>query len=274
VRAEPTDKERKLYEENGFVVIEEFLDAYELAHWRREVDDAVEARGTRRFPHDTDDADRIASQVISPEEQEYYDRVFTQRVNLWQTHQGVRELMFTPELGAFAGRMANVDGLRIWHDQALIKGPYANPTAYHLDVPYWSFTSADAITTWVALDDATLENGCLYYVPGSHQARKFDNVGIGREIGALFDVYPDWHDVAAVPCPVPAGGALLHNGLVFHGAGANMTPGWRRAMTCAYMPDGCRFNGQANVLPPAYLATLTVGDVLHNDDQNPLVWHR
>jgi ectoine hydroxylase-related dioxygenase (phytanoyl-CoA dioxygenase family) len=170
--------------------------------------------------------------------------------------------------------MANVDGLRIWHDQALIKGPYANPTAYHLDVPYWSFTSADAITIWVALDDATLENGCLYYVPGSHKARKFDNVGIGREIGALFDVYPEWQDVAAVPCPVPAGGALLHNGLVFHGAGANMTPGLRRAMTCAYMPDGCTFNGQANVLPPVYLATLSVGDVLDNDDQNPLVWHR
>jgi phytanoyl-CoA hydroxylase len=111
-------------------------------------------------------------------------------------------------------------------------------------------------------------------VPGSHKARKFDNVGIGREIGALFDVYPEWHDVAAVPCPVPAGGALFHNGLVFHGAGANMTPGLRRAMTCAYMPDGCTFNGQANVLPPAYLATLSVGDVLDNDEQNPLVWHR
>ena len=183
MRAEPTDKEHKLYEENGFVVIEEFLDAHELAIWRREVDDAVQARGARRFPHDSDDADRIASHVISPEEQAYYDRVFTQRLNLWQTHEGVRELMFTPELGSFGGRVAGVDGLRIWHDQALIKGRYANPTAYHLDVPYWSFTSADAITIWVALDDATLENGCLYYVPGSHKARKFDNVGIGREIG-------------------------------------------------------------------------------------------
>jgi phytanoyl-CoA hydroxylase len=273
VRAEPTAAERKLYQEDGYVVIDPFLDADELAHWRREVDDAVRARGTRRFPHDIDEVDRIAS-GRSSEEQAYYKRVFTQRVNLWQTHEGVRELMFTPELGAFVGLLADVDGLRIWHDQALVKGPYANPTAYHLDVPYWSFTSADAITIWVALDQATLENGCLYYVPGSHKARKFDNVGIGREIGALFDVYPDWHDVAPVPCPVPAGGALLHNGLTFHGAGANMTPGLRRAITCAYMPDGSTFNGQANVLPPAYLATLHVGDVLDNDGQNPLVWQR
>lgn len=273
MRDEPTDEERTLYEENGFVVVQEFLDADELARWRQGVDDAVGARGTRRFPQDIEEADRIASRRSS-EDQDYYDRVFTQRVNLWQTHEGVRDLIFTPELGAFVGRMAGVDGLRVWHDQALVKGPFANPTSYHLDVPYWSFTSADAITIWIALDDATLENGCLYYVPGSHKALKFDNVGIGREIGALFDVYPDWHDVAAAPCPVRAGGAMLHNGLTFHGAGANMTPGWRRAMTCAYMPDGCTFNGQANVLPPTYLATLSVGDVLDNEDQNPLVWHR
>jgi ectoine hydroxylase-related dioxygenase (phytanoyl-CoA dioxygenase family) len=143
-----------------------------------------------------------------------------------------------------------------------------------LDVPYWSFTSADAITIWVALDDATLENGCLYYMPESHKARKFDNVGIGPSIGALFDVYPDWREVAARPCPVRAGGALFHNGLTFHGAGANMTPGRRRAMTCAYMPDGCSFNGTANVLPPDYLATLKVGDVLDNEAQNPLVYSR
>ena len=126
----------------------------------------------------------------------------------------------------------------------------------------------------MALDDASLENGCLYYMPGSHKAKKFDNVGIGPSIGALFDVYPEWRDVAADPCPVPAGGALFHNGLTFHGAGANMTPGRRRAMTCAYMPDGCRFNGTPNVLPPDYLTTLKVGDLLDNEAQNPLIYSR
>ena len=105
-------------------------------------------------------------------------------------------------------------------------------------------------------------------------AEKYDNVGIGRELGALFEVYADWSSTPAVPCPVPAGGALFHNGLTFHGAGANMTPGSRRAMTCAYMPDGCTFNGQQNVLPPAYFESLEVGDLLDNEDQNPLVYSR
>lgn len=56
------------------------------------------------------------------------------------------------------------------------------------------------------------------------------------------------------------------------GAGANMTPGYRRAMTCAYMPEGSTFNGKKNILPDDYVASLSVGDVLDNDALNPVVW--
>jgi ectoine hydroxylase-related dioxygenase (phytanoyl-CoA dioxygenase family) len=42
----------------------------------------------------------------------------------------------------------------------------------HLDIPYWSFTSLHAISVWIALDDATLENGCMYFMPGSHKVIK------------------------------------------------------------------------------------------------------
>ena len=44
-------------------------------------------------------------------------------------------------------------------------------------------------------------------------------------------------------------------------------------MTCGYMPDGSTFNGLQNVLPDSYFKTLEVGDVLDNDDQNPLIYH-
>lgn len=274
MRAHPSAQEKDFYRENGFLSVPEFLTGAELAAWREAVDAAIDARGQQRFSFASAEAADIASQAPDSEEQKYYDQVFTQRVNLWQTHEPMKDLLFQADLGRFAGELAGVGGLRIWHDQALVKEAYANPTAFHLDVPYWSFTSPDAITIWIALDDASIENGCLYYVPASHKAQKFDNVGIGRELGALFEVYPEWRDVPAIPCPVPAGGAVLHNGLTFHGAGANMTPGRRRAMTCAYMPDGAVFNGQVNVLPPEYLATLTVGDVLDNERQNPLVYRR
>jgi len=52
-----------------------------------------------------------------------------------------------------------------------------------------------------------------------------------------------------------------------------MTNGFRRAMTCAYMPEGNVFNGQANILPEEYLQTLKIGDKLNNNEQNPLIYH-
>ena len=43
----------------------------------------------------------------------------------------------------------------------------------------------------------------------------------------------------------------------------------RLAMVCAYMPDGCVWNGIKNVLPDSYIETISVGDVLDDDTINP-----
>jgi phytanoyl-CoA hydroxylase len=52
-----------------------------------------------------------------------------------------------------------------------------------------------------------------------------------------------------------------------------MTPGYRRAMTCAYMPDGATFNGQRNILTEEQMARLKIGDLLDDDAQTPLIYH-
>jgi len=250
------------YRDNGFVVIPDFLTADELANWRTQVDDAVARREDLKMANSTWRSG-----------DSYYDNVFIQRINLWQDHEGMRQLMLDARLGKLATELAGVDGIHIWHDQALIKQPWGNPTGWHLDNPYWSFFSRDAISIWVALDDATLENGCLYFSPGSQKTATFKNADIGQNIGDLFKAYPEWSKVKATAAPMKAGSCSFHNGLTAHGAGANMTPGFRRAMTCAYMPDGSTYNGQQNVLSDEYISQLKVGDVLENDAQNPLIYH-
>lgn len=264
MRNELTAAQIASYQENGFLVIEGFLEGAELKRWRRVTDEAVAQRLQTSMDYLTNQR--------KPDE--FYAKVFTQCVRLADTHEGMRELIYDRRIGKMAGMLAGVEGIRVWHDQALIKPPYGNPTAWHLDNPYWSFSSRDAISCWIALDDATLGNGCMWYIPGSHKTARFENVGIGQNLGGLFQVYPDWLEVDPVACPCPAGTVVWHNGLTAHGAGANMTRGQRRAMTCAFMPDGCTFNGTKNILPEAYLGTLKVGDVLRNEKQNPLVWHK
>lgn len=259
---EVTPEQVQFYQDNGFLVIENFLDAAELEQWRRNTDEAVRQR--------LESSDTLLNNQADPNE--YYARVFTQCLKLLETHDGMKELLLDPRLGKIAATLAGVDGIRIWHDQALIKPPFGNPTAWHLDNPYWSFSSPDAISLWLALDDATLSNGCLYYLPGTQKVTEYKNVGIGKNLADLFNVYPEWRSIEPVAGPCPAGSAVFHNGLSAHGAGANMTNKPRRAMTCAYMPDGSTFNGNPNVLPAEYLKTLKVGDVLNDNAVNPLVW--
>jgi len=268
MKTDLTQEQINFYQENGFIIIEDFLTPAELATWRQHVDDAVEKRADRRL------ADGPGWEDDDSEESRYYNRVFVQRLNLWTDHEGMRELMLDPRLGKLASELAGVDGMRIWHDQALIKLPWANPTGWHLDNPYWSYSSRDAISIWVALDDATRDNGCLYFLPGTHKTATFDNSGIGVNTGELLDVYPQWAEIQSVAAPMKAGSCSFHNGLLAHGAGANMTPGTRRAMTCGYMPDGCVFNGKPNILPQNYLDTLEIGDALDDDSINPLIWHK
>ena len=258
-----TSQQIEFYQENGYIILHDFLTPDELATWRQYVDEAVQQRDDRKLADGTMRAG-----------DSYYDQVFIQRINLWNDHDGMRQLMLDPRLGKMAATLAGVDGIRIWHDQALIKQPWANPTGWHLDNPYWSYSSRDAISIWVALDDSTLENGCLYFVPGTHKTATFDNSGIGQNMGDLFKVYPQWANMQSVAGPMKAGSCSFHNGLLAHGAGANMTPGWRRAMTCGYMPDGSTFNGIKNILPDDMMQRLTVGDVLDDDAQNPLIYHK
>jgi len=259
-----TPEQVRSYQENGFLVIENFLDAEETTHWSRTTDEAVAQRLASTSPHLNNQGD--------PDN--YYAQVFTQCLKLADSHAGMRALMLDPRLGRVAATLAGVDGIRIWHDQALYKPPFGNPTGWHLDNPYWSFSSRDSLSIWVALDDATRDNGCLYYVPGTHKTATWQNAGIGQNQADLFKVYPPWREIGTVGCPCPAGSAVFHNGLCAHGAGANMTNKPRRAMTCAYMPDGSTFNGTRNILPDAYFQTLTVGDVLNDDTVNPLIWHK
>ena len=264
------EEQIQFYQNNGFIVVEDFLSPEELEHWRIVVSTAVKERAGIKIPGKdikTGEADGIN------EDADYFAKVFDQLLNLWQTNGEVKKLMLDQRIGKMAAQLAGVDGIRIWHDQALIKRPWANPTAWHLDTPFWSFSDRKAISIWVALDNATLENGCLFFIPGSHKLTGFDKITIGKNMDGIFEIYPGLINTKPVAAPMKAGSCSFHNGLTIHGANANMTNGFRRAFTCSYMPEGNMYNGEPNILPEAYLRNLKIGDLLNNNDQNPLIYH-
>ncbi|MDQ3450087.1 MAG: phytanoyl-CoA dioxygenase family protein [Actinomycetota bacterium] len=251
-----TEQEIVDYRGNGFLSVPDFLSPAELAHWREVVDAA--AAEAHRQPSGRNS-----------------EKAFTQRMHLRRTSAEVQKLVEDPDVGRLVAELEGVSAVRLYLDQALVKEPYGSPTQYHLDLPWWSFSSPHACTIWVALDDSTLENGCLYFVPGSHRLGLTTMGDLGPDLGALFTAHPE-AAMRPTPSPLPAGGCSFHNGQTIHGAGANMTPGRRRAMTIAFMPADVRFNGRRDVgvLGDQYLDTLTEGDHLANDELNPLVYAR
>ena len=176
-----TDQQIEFYGETGFLVIDEFLADTELASWRQAVDEAVAQRVGRSGTYHNQRG-----------EDDYYKNVFVQCVNLWQTSEKIKQLVLDPQLGRLAADLAGVKGVRLYHDHALVKQAWANPTNFHVDNPYDPFYSHQAIMLWIALDNTTVQNGCLYFLPGTHKTSQFEVGGdLGQVgIGELFRQYP------------------------------------------------------------------------------------
>jgi phytanoyl-CoA hydroxylase len=259
-----TKEQIQKYREDGFLSHPGFLSADEVAEMKAAVLETLKGMGKRKLV--------VEGEASWEDADDFYSKVFTQRLNLWRLNDTMKKFMLHPDLGKMICDLEGIEGVRVWHDQALIKEPFGNATAWHLDDPYWSFHSQQAVSIWIALEDATPYNGCMCFSPGSHKLATYDNVAIGQNMADLFKLYPKMGEIDPVPVPMKAGDCSFHNGLVAHGAGANMTRGRRIAMTCGYMPEGSTFNGQKNILPKAYFDSLKVGDVLENDDQNPIVY--
>jgi len=288
MRSELTGDQIGAYRDAGFLVIDDFLDAGELEWLRTILADAVAARGDARIPSEmtaapvgarsgpggpaTTDEDRRRLIDAFSKHRRSWTRVLSQHVNLWQTDANVREFCLDPRLGRVAAELADVDAIRLWHDQTMLKPAWGEPTGWHMDTPAFSFTHPGASTFWFALDDADLQNGCMYYLRGSHEARSGE--GGNMRIDGLRLLHPGWEHLDPVPCPVRAGAMIVHSGYTAHAAGANMTPRQRPAYAISWMPAGSTFNGTPNILPSEVLATLSVGDPLDIEHQCPLVYRR
>ena len=154
MKSDLTPQQIASYQDNRFLVVEDFLTPAELQEWREAVDEAVGLQGNRRLAG-SDALDNLDSN-------DYYSRVLIQRINLWKTSPRIKKIILDARIGKMCCDLEGIDAIRVWHDQALIKRPWDNPTSWHLDNPYWSFDSRHSISIWVALDDATYQNGCMY----------------------------------------------------------------------------------------------------------------
>ena len=129
-------------------------------------------------------------------------------------------------------------GHRLIQDMALMKPPFkGSEKPWHQDNAYFDWTPLDGVIgVWIALDPATVENGCMQIVPGSHLN------GPARHYHVRDCQLPDQRmalDRVQV-VPLQPGGVLFFSGLIHHGTPANMSSGRRRALQFHYAAARCR----------------------------------
>ena len=114
---------------------------------------------------------------------------------------------------------------------------------YHQDSPYWKIDPMDLVSVWIALDDATTENGCMRVVPGAHKQGALKHV---VEDGHL-NIAPDQFDTSGeVAAEMKAGGCLFFHSLLPHASSPNRSPNSRRGMVFSYMNARSQWTGAAD----------------------------
>ena len=128
------------------------------------------------------------------------------------------------------------DDLAFDFDMLIDKAPgTATPTPWHQDCAYWiDLPDRRAASCWIALDDATVENGCMWFVPGSHRLPTRPHHPAGRGGGAL---ECDGSESEGVAVPLAAGSCTFHHGGTMHYSRGNSTAGHRRALIVNFRPQ-------------------------------------
>ena len=121
----------------------------------------------------------------------------------------------------------------LWWTQLVTKMPDRSEASsvfpWHQDCGYLDIHPTP-LTVWIALDDATLDNGCLWVVPGSHAQGLREHAKVSED---------SWHltlpvEGAGVAVPLAAGEAIAFSAYTLHRSLANRTARMRRAFFCEY----------------------------------------
>jgi ectoine hydroxylase-related dioxygenase (phytanoyl-CoA dioxygenase family) len=212
--------------------------------------------------------------------QTFANAVVIQIVNIWEADERYLELIYNPVITEMTAQLCHSDLLRVWHDQIQYKPPGVGTyTGWHQDYPAWPILDpADLVTAWVALDDATIENGCMWMVPGSHKWG-IPKGGLrtpmeGDDFTPTYDPaqVPEGAQVVIEPAEVKAGDCHFHHCLTWHGSPKNPSDMKRRAIAVHYMPGHTRFVPRGRH-PMDIRVEVQTGEVLEGK-YFPVVWDK
>ncbi len=276
-----TPQQIKDYQTQGFLIIDDFLTEDEINSIEQTVKEVVKNRQGKTLPYELkspsirayEEGRNWLREAILNKNLDYeHNKVFTQLMNNWIDTPAFRDFALNKEIGQMVSQLTKSQSVRISHDQIIRKPAYGKSTEWHIDSPFWSFNNSEALTIWIALDDMTIQNGCLYYQPESHTIIKEKYPHVKQNTEDFFQSYPALKKLPSIPAEVKKGGCCIHNCLTSHGTGPNMSPYTRNAIAISFMPDGATFNGKQNTLSYEVISKLKIGDLLTEEHLSPVIY--
>jgi ectoine hydroxylase-related dioxygenase (phytanoyl-CoA dioxygenase family) len=219
------------YQKNRYIKLKEVLNQETLAYYNEVI---------------TEQVDRMNQEQTALEDRTTYGKAFLQLFNLWLENPKIKELIFSKRIAKIAADLMEVNGVRLYHDQALFKEAGGGITPWHADQYYWPLETDKTVTAWIPLQATPLEMGPLEFSAGSHTIVEGRELEIGDESEEFLEKKLRVTDFQHVVEPFDVGEISFHSGWVFHRAGANVTNAMRKVMTIIYMDQDMKLKNPEN----------------------------
>lgn len=211
------------FHENGFLAIDMITTQDEVERMRVAYDEIFKKRAGREEGNQFD---------LGGADEEGKEASLPQILNPKKYHPDLRDSLYETNARAISRQLLGeeADG---GGGHAIYKPPFhGGETPWHQDEAYWNPGSIyNSLSVWMPLQEVTVANGCLHFVPGSHRLEVMPHHHINHDPRVhgleIDDGYMDASK--AVACPLPAGGATFHRNRTLHYAGPNRTAIPRRA---------------------------------------------
>ncbi|XOV82218.1 MAG: phytanoyl-CoA dioxygenase family protein [bacterium] len=246
-----TAEQQEGYRTQGFIRLKNVLAADVLEHYNHVITNVVRAWTPEKFLAQLEGdcgsglADKLRGALLAAKNQtstDTYSRAFTQRMNLWRQSRAIQALVHSKRLAQLAADLMQVDGVRLYHDQALFKEAQGGYTPWHVDQFYWPLSNSNTTTLWIPLQAVRADMGPLAFAPGSHRAMPEQAADLAISEASEQTLDRLMLDFDYIDAPFDLGEVSFHSGWTCHRADANRTDQTRAAFTIIYMQDGIRMS--------------------------------
>ena len=219
------------YRKNGYLAGIKLLNDEQVAALRSEVDELTNPHHPGR---------QLFYEYHSNESTDP-NTVLFHALGAWRVTPGLHDVLWNPAFVTAASQLLQTS-VRFWHDQIFYKpARHGGVVAWHQDYSYWTRTKPLAhLSCWIGLDDSTIENGCVHYVPRSHRWELLPITGLANDMNSIQSVLSQQqqNEFQPVPIELKKGEASFHHPLMVHGSFENKTERPRRAIVINAFADG------------------------------------